>query len=43
MYNDIIEWLRKMYVGFTLVNIDTFGIGLVNSMTDGFVVHRKES
>lgn len=35
MYNDIIEWLRKMNVGFTLVNIDTFGIGLVNSMTDG--------
>lgn len=34
-YNDIIEWLRKMNVGFTLVNIDTFGIGLVNSMTDG--------
>lgn len=24
-----------MNVGFTLVNIDTFGIGLVNSMTDG--------
>lgn len=35
MYNDIIEWLRKMNVGFTLVNIDTFGIGLVNSMSDG--------
>lgn len=35
MYNDIIEWLRKMNVGFTLVNIDTFGIGLVNSITDG--------
>lgn len=24
-----------MNVGFTLVNIDTFGIGLVNSMSDG--------
>lgn len=24
-----------MNVGFTLVNIDTFGIGLVNSMIDG--------
>lgn len=35
MYNDIIEWLCKMNVGFILVNIDIFGIGFVNFMIDG--------
>lgn len=35
MYNDIIEWLCKMNVGFILVNIDIFGIGFVNFMFDG--------
>ena len=34
LYNDIIGWLSSMNVGFTSVNRDTLGVGLVNALTD---------
>ena len=34
LYNDIIEWFSSMNVGFSSVNRDTLGVGLVNALTD---------